>query len=139
MLRSLAVPFIAVTQGIDTDQSNPTSRLLLHMFAAFAEFERELIKERAVSGMKAAKKAGKSFGRPKPIFNRDDVHELRAGGGSLRDIAKQLGSSLGAVTRTLAEAQEAEAALASTKSAASSWAGSARSVGASEESARSRR
>ena len=70
MLDSLGVRFSAVTQGIDTDQSNPPSRLLLHVFAAFAEFERELIKERVQAGMKAAKKAGKSFRRPKLIFTR---------------------------------------------------------------------
>jgi len=32
-------PFIAVTQGWDTNQQNPASRLLLHAWAAAAEFD----------------------------------------------------------------------------------------------------
>jgi DNA invertase Pin-like site-specific DNA recombinase len=45
-LASLGVRFLAATQNIDTDESNPTSRFLLHLFAAFAEPEREIIRER---------------------------------------------------------------------------------------------
>jgi putative DNA-invertase from lambdoid prophage Rac len=40
-LAALGIRFVAITQNIDTDESNPASRLLLHIFAAFAEFERE--------------------------------------------------------------------------------------------------
>jgi len=39
--------FIAVTQGLDTDQRNPASRFLLYVLGAAAEFERALIRERA--------------------------------------------------------------------------------------------
>src|SRR5215510_6521682 len=45
-LVSLGVRFIAVTQNIDTDESNPMARFLLHIMAAFAELEPELIRER---------------------------------------------------------------------------------------------
>jgi DNA invertase Pin-like site-specific DNA recombinase len=38
-LTSLGVRFIAVTQNIDTDESNPMARFLLHIIAAFAELE----------------------------------------------------------------------------------------------------
>ncbi len=38
------VRFISATQGLDTDRSNPTSRLLLQMLASVAEFEREMIR-----------------------------------------------------------------------------------------------
>ena len=41
-LVSLGVRFIAITQNIDTDDSNPMARFLLHILAAFAELEREL-------------------------------------------------------------------------------------------------
>ena len=41
-LRAHGVRFLAVSQNIDTDESNPTSRLMLHILAAVAEFEREL-------------------------------------------------------------------------------------------------
>ena len=45
-LASLGVRFVAATQNIDTDESNPMARLLLHIMGAFAEFEREIIRER---------------------------------------------------------------------------------------------
>jgi putative DNA-invertase from lambdoid prophage Rac len=57
-LVSLGVRFLAVTQNIDTDESNPTSRFLLHLFAAFAELEREMIRERVISGIRMRKSAG---------------------------------------------------------------------------------
>jgi len=43
-LASLGVRFIATSQGLDTDESNPASKLLLHILAAVAQFERELIR-----------------------------------------------------------------------------------------------
>jgi putative DNA-invertase from lambdoid prophage Rac len=90
-LVSLGVRFIAVTQNIDTDESNPMSRFMLHIFGAFAEFEREMIRERTVSGIRAAKAKGKKLGRPKRVFRRDEVVRLRKSGQSWRSIAKQLG------------------------------------------------
>jgi DNA invertase Pin-like site-specific DNA recombinase len=47
--------------GFDTDASNPTSRLLLHIFAALADFEREMTRERVIAGMGAAKRRGKNW------------------------------------------------------------------------------
>jgi len=89
-LASLGIRFLAVTQNIDTDQGNPASQLLLHLFAAFAEFERALIRERVVSGIRTAKINGKSIGRPKRLFRRDQAVEMRAKGMSWRKIAASL-------------------------------------------------
>ena len=61
-LTGLGVRFVAVTQNIDTDESNPMARFLLHIMAAFAELEREIIRERVVAGVKAAKANGKQVG-----------------------------------------------------------------------------
>jgi hypothetical protein len=41
-LVSLGIRFLAATQNIDTDESNPTSQFILHIFAAVAELEREI-------------------------------------------------------------------------------------------------
>jgi putative DNA-invertase from lambdoid prophage Rac len=76
-LDSYGVRFIAISQGLDTDKSNPTSRLLLNILASVAEFEREIIKERTLSGIRAAQAAGKIVGRPKRVFRRDEVVRLR--------------------------------------------------------------
>jgi putative DNA-invertase from lambdoid prophage Rac len=89
-LVSLGVRFLAATQNIDTDESNPTSRFLLHLFAAFAELEREMIRERVISGIRNAKINGKSWGRPKRIFRRDEAIAMRASGKSWREIARHL-------------------------------------------------
>jgi putative DNA-invertase from lambdoid prophage Rac len=62
-LSGLGVRFVAVTQNIDTDGSNPIARLLMHLMAAFAEFERELIRERVKAGVLNARAKGKQVGR----------------------------------------------------------------------------
>jgi DNA invertase Pin-like site-specific DNA recombinase len=56
----MGVRFLAVSQSIDTDESNPTARLLLHILASIAEFERELIRERVRAGIKSAKHSPES-------------------------------------------------------------------------------
>lgn len=116
-LRAHGVRFIATSQGIDTDESNPASRFLLHILMAAAEFERELIRERSMAGLKryrgqyAAGKVGKEVhsrsrkdlpvGRPKRIFSRQEVFQLRARGLSYRQIAKLIQIGEGTVRRVL--------------------------------------
>ncbi len=65
-------------------------RFLLHIFAAFAELEREMIRERVTSGIRAAKASGKKLGRPKRVFRRDLAISLRESGMSWRKIATAL-------------------------------------------------
>ncbi len=90
-LTSFGVRFIAITQSLDTDESNPMSRFLLHIIAAFAELEREIIRERVVAGVSAARSKGKQLGRPKRVFRRDQALRLRQAGWSWRRIAAELG------------------------------------------------
>jgi len=90
-LTSLGVRFIAVTQNIDTDESNPMARFLLHIMAAFAELEREIIRERVVAGVNAARANGKTLGRPRRVFRRDEAVRMRDAGMSWRRIAAELG------------------------------------------------
>jgi putative DNA-invertase from lambdoid prophage Rac len=110
-LASLGVRFIATSQGLDTDESNPASKLLLHILAAVAQFERELIRERVSAGMKAAKthgtKTGKAIGRPRRIFNRDEVVRLRATGLSIEKVADKMNIGVGTVVRVLHAASSA--------------------------------
>lgn len=97
-LEDHGIRFVAVTQGLDTDIQKPASRLLLHVPVAAAEFERSLIRERTQAGRLRyqqdynAGKVGKTVysrsgknlpvGRPKRIFNRERVMELRQRGAS---------------------------------------------------------
>ena len=56
--------------------ADPTARLMLTMLGAFAEFERELIRERQREGIAIAKAKGKYKGR-KRALNAEQIHELR--------------------------------------------------------------
>jgi putative DNA-invertase from lambdoid prophage Rac len=98
-LTAAGVRFIATSQGLDTDAANPTSRLLLHILAAVAEFERELIKERVSAGLKHAKAKGTPIGRPRRVFDRQRAMDLRQQGMSYPQIARELGVGYGTVVR----------------------------------------
>jgi DNA invertase Pin-like site-specific DNA recombinase len=100
-LRCLGMRWLAITQNLDTDESNPMSRFMLTIMAAFAEFEREMIRERVKAGMAAAKARGKRLGRPRVVFDRGKVATLSARGYSVRRIAVKLGVGAGTVHRVL--------------------------------------
>jgi DNA invertase Pin-like site-specific DNA recombinase len=68
-----------------------TVRFLLHMMTAFAEREREMIRERVMAGVKAARANGKQLRRPKHVFRRDQAVRLRPEGMSWRNSAAKLG------------------------------------------------
>lgn len=59
------VHFCSITENIDTASSG--GRLMFHMMAALAEFERAVISERTRAGLAAAKALGKSLGRPQSL------------------------------------------------------------------------
>jgi putative DNA-invertase from lambdoid prophage Rac len=103
-LDTYGVRFIAVTQGIDTDQRNPIAKFQLQILGAVAEFERSMIVDRVVSGMAAAKRAGKHCGRPVKIWRRDHALKLRKDGLSFRVIASKLGVSEASIRRSLQSA-----------------------------------
>ncbi len=64
-LKNEGVDFISVQESIDTTTSN--GKLVFHLFAALAEFERNLISERTRAGLDAARSRGKKGGRPKAL------------------------------------------------------------------------
>jgi putative DNA-invertase from lambdoid prophage Rac len=94
-LASYGVRFISTTQGLDTDASNPCAKLMLTLLAGVAEFERELIVERTVAGIEAARKRGVQLGRRPRVFRRDEVIRLRAEGWSWKAISTALGVPVG--------------------------------------------
>ena len=62
-LQQQNVSLVSLRDNIDT--SSTTGKLIMHIFASLAEFERDLIKERSAEGRREAKKKGVRFGRPK--------------------------------------------------------------------------
>jgi len=55
--------FVVLTQPIDT--TSASGRLFMQILGAFAEFEREIIRERTIAGLERAKASGKKLGRPR--------------------------------------------------------------------------
>jgi len=62
-LQAKGVQFISLQESVDTGTSG--GKLVFHVFGALAEFERELIRERTLAGLKAARDRGSKNGRPK--------------------------------------------------------------------------
>lgn len=90
LLDGAGIRFVCMTQGIDTDQNNPVSRLMLHILGAVAEFERGLIVERVKAGMKDARRPGKKLGKDKRVFRRDHAEKMRAEEMSFRVISAKV-------------------------------------------------
>ena len=55
-------------ENIDT--TTPTGKLIFHIFASLAEFEKDVIKERTNAGLKAARARGRVGGRPKKLTDK---------------------------------------------------------------------
>lgn len=88
---ALGVDFVSLREAIDT--STPTGRVAFAIFAAIAEFERELILERVKAGVDKARRAGKRLGRPRRRIAQkviDRAQALRAEGLSWNLVADQL-------------------------------------------------
>lgn len=99
-LEALGVDLVVLDQQIDT--TTPSGRLLFHMLAAIAEFERDLIRDRVIAGIRRAQAQGRRFGRPRQ--HHVDVGRARtllAEGFSLRGVARALGVHPTAVSRAL--------------------------------------
>jgi DNA invertase Pin-like site-specific DNA recombinase len=78
-------------QGIDTSASNPASQLQLNILMAVAEFERDIIRERVNSGLRAARARGAHLGRPPVLLKHlPRVRELVVGGNNVSEIARKL-------------------------------------------------
>ena len=65
LFKEKEVEFISLNDNIDT--TTIQGRLIFNLFASFAEFERELIRERTMAGLKKAKENGRIGGRKKGL------------------------------------------------------------------------
>jgi len=99
-LDALGVDLVATDQSVDT--TTPAGRLLFTMLGAIAEFERDLIRERVIAGVRRARVLGKHLGRPK-IHHVDTAQALalRSEGRSWRATARALGVHPMAVHRAI--------------------------------------
>ena len=103
-LEERQVSLVSLTESIDT--STPGGRLVFHVFASLAEFERDLIRERTMAGLAAARARGRTGGRPS-VWTEAKLRTARsmwANGDDVATIARVLGVSRASVYRGLAEA-----------------------------------
>jgi DNA invertase Pin-like site-specific DNA recombinase len=81
------------------DLSSSEGRLMLQMFSAFAEFERNRIRERTQEGLVRAKAEGKKLGRPKATKTNRRIQECKDSGMSQSKTASHLGLGIATVKR----------------------------------------
>jgi len=96
-LEAVGVAFISYKESLDL--STPAGKLMFHVIAAMAQFERDLIRERTKAGVAFARSRGKRIGRPRLAVQSAEIQRLKAAGHSLRSIGRQLGVSEGSVRR----------------------------------------
>jgi DNA invertase Pin-like site-specific DNA recombinase len=90
-LEQRGIGFRSLTESIDTTTSG--GRLVFHIFAALAEFERSIIRERTKAGLDAARARGRTGGRPPALSTTDRAMVsalLRDRSLTVKEIAKRL-------------------------------------------------
>jgi DNA invertase Pin-like site-specific DNA recombinase len=97
--RALGIEFVSLHEAVDT--STPMGRVMFHIAGAFAELEREIIRERVKAGLANAKRRGRKVGRPRAMVNVVLVRQMASQGLSGRSIAKAIGISEATVRRIL--------------------------------------
>ncbi|MEB3282370.1 MAG: recombinase family protein [Lyngbya sp.] len=90
LLKLKGIAFKSLSENIDT--TNATGELVFHFFAALAQFERSLIKERCQAGLQAAKSRGVHCGRPQtPAGKLQAIAKLVQTGESVASACRQVG------------------------------------------------
>ncbi len=100
--------FRSLTESIDT--TTPAGRMMMHMVGAFAEFEREMIRERTQAGLQTARAEGRTGGRPPKLTKqqRQDIADnVLSGRKSGADMARLYRISETTVSRIVSRARQA--------------------------------
>jgi putative DNA-invertase from lambdoid prophage Rac len=101
-LQHLGVGFVSLTEALDL--TTPTGRAMAGLLAVFAEFEREILRERVRAGLAQARQNGKTLGRPRSAaLHSKAVRKLYRAGKSKAEIARQLKIGRTSVRRILGE------------------------------------
>lgn len=99
----LGVEFVSINDQLDL--TTASGRLMLHIVAAFAEFELALVKERTFAGLENAVAKGKKLGRPRLGLD-EEIIRLRASGWSYRSIQDGLQCSSSVIRRAILSASK---------------------------------
>jgi DNA invertase Pin-like site-specific DNA recombinase len=100
-LQALDVGFVSLTEALD--MTTPSGRALAGMLAVFAEFERDILRDRVKAGIAQARKEGRPHGRPATARSKDEkIRSLARAGLKPGAIAEKLRISRTSVRRVLA-------------------------------------
>ena len=100
IIQAQGAGFRSLAEDIDT--TTPADRLVFHVFASIAQFERERISERTKEGLEAARKRGRVGGRPPALspVQREEVKRMRDDEGrNLSEISRIFEVSVKTVRR----------------------------------------
>jgi len=103
-LSELKIDFVSYKDNLDLTTS--AGKLMLHIIGAFAEFERDIIRERVKAGLVNAQRKGKKLGKPAfPDYLKERIIEAKKENPSLsiRALAQEFSCSVGAVHKTLSQ------------------------------------
>jgi putative DNA-invertase from lambdoid prophage Rac len=100
-LEHLGVGFVSLTEALDL--TTPAGRAMAGLLAIFAEFEREILRERTRAGLAEARRSGKRLGRPATAaVHTAEIHKLHCAGISKSEIARRVRIGRTSVRRLLA-------------------------------------
>jgi putative DNA-invertase from lambdoid prophage Rac len=100
-LQHLGVGFVSLTEALDL--TTPAGRAMAGLLAVFAEFDRDILRERVRAGLAHARQQGKQLGRPpSAVHNAAEVRKLCRQGISKSEIARRLQIGRTSVRRLLA-------------------------------------
>jgi len=105
-LEHLGVGFVSLTEALDL--TTPAGRAMAALLAVFAEFEREVLRERVRAGLAHARQNGKRLGRPfTASLHANQVRKLFRAGASKSEIARRLNIGRTSVRRILNDRAQA--------------------------------
>ncbi len=88
-LQHLGVGFVSLTEALDL--TTPAGRAMAGLLSVFAEFEREILRERVCAGLAHARQQGKRLGRPPSVLHKAaEARKLHQQGSRKSDIARKL-------------------------------------------------
>jgi DNA invertase Pin-like site-specific DNA recombinase len=101
-LQHLEVGFGSLTEALDL--TTPAGRAMAGLLAVFAEFEKEILRERVCAGLAHARQRGQRLGRPPSVLHKAvEARRLHRQGSSKSEIARRLHISRTSVRRLLAQ------------------------------------
>jgi putative DNA-invertase from lambdoid prophage Rac len=101
-LQYLRVDIVSLTEALDL--TTPTGRAMAGLLSVFAEFEREILRERVCAGLAHARQQGKRLGRPPSVVHKAvEAQKLHQQGSSKSEIARKLEIGRTSVRRLLAQ------------------------------------